>query len=106
MALESKPLFRAEVTWVGEVKRIRGKKQPLTAAGLQGLREEYTRTIAPARALAAETLKLEHTLSHLVNQASRKDNSPRWRDCQPFCVPSQRQFVSRSLEPSENVPHE
>ena len=37
-------------TWVSEVKRIRGKKQPLTAAGVQGLRAEYTRTIAPARA--------------------------------------------------------
>src|ERR1035438_2671250 len=56
-------------TWVGEVKRIRGKKLPLTAAGVQGLREEYTRTIAPARALAAETLNLERTLSDLVNQA-------------------------------------
>jgi hypothetical protein len=28
-----------------------------------------TRTIEPARALAAETLKLERTLSDLVNQA-------------------------------------
>jgi hypothetical protein len=56
-------------TWVGEVKRIRGKKQPLTAAGLQGLRDEYIRTLEPARALAAETLTLERTLSDRVNQA-------------------------------------
>ena len=56
-------------TWVSEVKRIRGKKQPLSSAGLHGLRDEYTRTIAPARALAAETLNLERTLSNLVNQA-------------------------------------
>jgi len=56
-------------TWVSEVKRIRGKKQPLTAAGLQALRDEYTRTIAPARALAAEASTLERTLSDLVNQA-------------------------------------
>jgi hypothetical protein len=56
-------------TWVGEVKRIRGKKLPLTAARVQGLRAEYTRTIEPARALATETLKLERTLSDLVNQA-------------------------------------
>jgi hypothetical protein len=27
--------------WVGEVKRIRGKKLPLTVAGVQGLREKY-----------------------------------------------------------------
>ena len=33
------------------------------------LRGEYTRTIEPARALAAETLTLERTLSDLVNQA-------------------------------------
>ena len=56
-------------TWVGEVKRIRGKKQPLTAAGVHGLRAEHTRTIDPARALAAEASKLERTLSDLVNQA-------------------------------------
>src|SRR5882762_9740523 len=49
-------------TWVAEVKRIRGKKPPLTAAGVQGLRAEYTRTIEPARTLAAETLKLERAL--------------------------------------------
>jgi hypothetical protein len=56
-------------TWVGEVKRIRGKKLPLTAAGVHALRAEYTRTIEPARALAVETLNLERTLSDLVNQA-------------------------------------
>jgi hypothetical protein len=56
-------------TLVSEVKRIRGKKLPLTAAGVQGLRTEYTRTLEPARALAAEALKLECTLSDLVNQA-------------------------------------
>ena len=31
--------------------------------------DEYTRTIEPARTLAAETLKLERILSDLVNQA-------------------------------------
>ena len=39
-----------------------------SAAGLHGLREENTRTIEPARAFAAETLKLECALSDLVNQ--------------------------------------
>jgi hypothetical protein len=33
------------------------------------LREEYTRSIEPAPALATETLKLERTLSDLVKQA-------------------------------------
>ena len=51
------------------MKRIRGKKQPLSSAGLHGLRGEYIRTIEPARARAAETLTLERALSDLVNQA-------------------------------------
>ena len=49
----NKLLFVADLdsdTWVAEVKRIRGKKHPLTAPGLHALRDEYTRTIAPARA--------------------------------------------------------
>ena len=33
------------------------------------MRDEYTRSMARARALAAETLALERTLSDLVNQA-------------------------------------
>ena len=56
-------------TWVSEVKRIRGKKQPLSSVGLHALRDEYTRIIEPACAPAAETLTLERTPSALVNQA-------------------------------------
>jgi hypothetical protein len=33
------------------------------------LRDEYTRTIEPARALVTESLKLERTLCDLVNHA-------------------------------------
>lgn len=55
--------------FITEVKKLRGKKQPLTAASLAALRTEYTNTIDPARALAAETLQLERTLSDLVNIA-------------------------------------
>ena len=54
---------------VAEVKRIRGKKNPLSAAGLKGLRDEYTRTIEPARTQAREALLLERRLSDLVNEA-------------------------------------
>jgi hypothetical protein len=45
-------------TWVSEFKHIRGKKQPLSSTDLHALRDEYTRTLAPARSLAAETLTL------------------------------------------------
>ncbi len=56
-------------TLVSEVERVRGRKQPLTAAGEKRLREEYTRTLVPARALATEMHQLECALSDLVNQA-------------------------------------
>lgn len=55
--------------FVAEVKRIRGKKNPLSAAALKSLRDEHSRSIEPARVQAAEALKLEHTLSDLVNEA-------------------------------------
>jgi hypothetical protein len=73
-------------TWVGEVKRIRGKKLPLTAARVHALRDEYTRTIEPTRALAAETLNLERTLSDLVNQAYALTSAEiklMWQTAQP-----------------------
>jgi hypothetical protein len=55
--------------FITEVKKLRGKKQPLTAASLAALRTEYTNSIDPARTLAAEMLTLERTLSDLINQA-------------------------------------
>ena len=36
-------------TWLSKVKRIRGKKQPLSSAGVHALRDDYTRTTEPAR---------------------------------------------------------
>ena len=44
------PFAQGEGLRAGEVKRIRGKKQPLSSASLHGLRDEYTRTLEPARA--------------------------------------------------------
>jgi hypothetical protein len=85
----NKPLAVTDLdsdTCVGEVKRIRGKKLPLTAVGVQALREEYTRTIEPAVALASETLKLERTRSDLVNQAcglTPAENDLMWRTAPP-----------------------
>ncbi len=55
--------------FVAEVKKLRGRSRPLSAAALKSLRDEYTRTIEPARAKEAEALKLEHQLSDLVNEA-------------------------------------
>lgn len=55
--------------FVAEVRRIRGKRKPLSAAALKSLRDEHARTIEPARVQAAEALQLERQLSDLVNEA-------------------------------------
>ena len=55
--------------FVAEVKRIRGRRNPLSVAALKSLRDEYASTIEPARAQAGEALKLECQLSDLVNEA-------------------------------------
>jgi len=41
----------------------------LTAAGLKALRDEYARSLEPARKLAPEAVKLEHEISDLVSPA-------------------------------------
>ncbi len=55
--------------FVAEIKKLRGKKQPLSAAALRSLRDEYARTIEPARQLVAEARALERQLDGLVNEA-------------------------------------
>jgi hypothetical protein len=55
--------------FVAEVKRVRGRRNPLSAAALRSLRDEHARTIEPARALAREALALEIQVGELVNQA-------------------------------------
>ncbi|MGH7136935.1 MAG: Eco57I restriction-modification methylase domain-containing protein, partial [Pirellulales bacterium] len=57
--------------FVGEVKKARGQKNPLSAVGLHSLRDEHARTIEPAQRLAAEALTLEHRLSDVINAAYR-----------------------------------
>ena len=63
------PIALDSDAFVAEVQKARGKKNPLTSAGLRSIREEYTRTIEPARLMAAEALQLEYRLHDLVNAA-------------------------------------
>ncbi len=56
-------------SFVAEVRKARGKKNPLSLAALRNLREEHTRTILPAQALGREALGLERRISDLVNEA-------------------------------------
>ncbi|HEV2969253.1 MAG TPA: N-6 DNA methylase [Pirellulales bacterium] len=68
MKLQS-PVDLDSDAFVAEVRKVRGKKNPLSAAALKNVREEHARTIEPARALAAESLSLERQISDLVNEA-------------------------------------
>jgi len=54
---------------IAEIKKVRGKKKPLSLAALRSLRDEHARTIIPAQALASEALGLERRISDLVNEA-------------------------------------
>ena len=63
------PIALDSDTLVAEVKKLRGKSKPLTAAALKALRDEDTHSLVPARALAQEGLLLERQLSNLVNTA-------------------------------------
>jgi hypothetical protein len=54
---------------IAEVKKLRGKKKPLSLAALRSLREEHERTIVPAQALSREAIGLEQQVSDLVDAA-------------------------------------
>ncbi len=58
------------------MRRLRGKKHPLSSAGLHALRDEYTRTIVPARALAAEARTLERKVKAEGSRLKAKGCKP------------------------------
>jgi hypothetical protein len=55
--------------FVTEIKKIRGRKNPLSAAAVKHLRDEFARSVEPAQALAREAVEAEHAVSDLVNAA-------------------------------------
>jgi len=55
--------------FIAEVRKVRGKKNPLSLAALKNLREAHAKTIVPAQALAREASSLERKISDLVNEA-------------------------------------
>ena len=69
IALQVKLPDLDEATFLAEVKKLRGKKKPLTVAGVKTLRQEYARELTPLRRKAAEALALERQISDLVNAA-------------------------------------
>lgn len=63
------PIMLDSDALVAEVKKVRGKSKPLTAAALKALRDEDAQTLAPARVLTTVAQTLERQLSDLVNTA-------------------------------------
>jgi len=61
------PIALDSDAFVKEVQRAHSKSNPFTAAALRGLREEYKRSVEPARLVSAEALRLEYTIHDLVN---------------------------------------
>jgi len=55
---------------IAEVKKLRGRTNPLTLAALRSLRQEHERTIIPAQALTREAHTLDQQISDLVNAAN------------------------------------
>ncbi|MBI2805544.1 MAG: hypothetical protein HYX68_11255 [Planctomycetes bacterium] len=56
-------------TVAAEVKKARGKKNPLTVADVKRLKQEHTATVTPLQTLEGEALNLEQKVSDLVNAA-------------------------------------
>jgi SMC interacting uncharacterized protein involved in chromosome segregation len=54
---------------IGEVKKLRGKKKPLTVAEMKRLKAEHVASVAPLQALEREADGLERQVSDLVNKA-------------------------------------
>ncbi len=52
-----------------EVKKARGRKNPLGVAELKKLKEEHAASIVPLQTLAAEARTLERQVAELVNAA-------------------------------------
>jgi hypothetical protein len=73
-------------TLVAEVKKARGKTQPLSVAGLKALKDEHPRSIVPLQALAAESRRLEQQVAERVHAAyglSAEEVALMWRTAPP-----------------------
>jgi len=55
--------------FLAEVRKRRGRINPLSVAGVKGLRDEYAHTIAPVVSQKNEAMQLEHRISDTVNAA-------------------------------------
>jgi hypothetical protein len=55
--------------FVEQIRKGRGVRKPLSAAGVHAVREEYAKTVQPMQAALREAERLERRLSDVVNEA-------------------------------------
>ncbi len=82
----AEPFDLSPDAFVEEVRRARGKANPLTAAALRNLREEHARTVAPVAERLREAARLEGELSDLVCRAyglTAEEVDLMWRTAPP-----------------------
>ena len=60
------PFGLSEDEWVAAIRAARGRRRPLSSAGLRAVRDEYHATIAPVREQQPEIDRLERGLAELV----------------------------------------
>ena len=60
------PCGLSEDEWVAAIRAARGRRRPLSSAGLRAVRDEYHATVAPVRELQPEVDRLERRLADLV----------------------------------------
>ena len=69
-----------------EVRKLRGKRKPLSAAEGGALKAEHARSVRPLQALAAEARRLERRVAELVNAAyglTAEEVALMWRTAPP-----------------------
>lgn len=72
--------------FIWQVRRVRGKKDLLSAAAVRNLRDEYVATIEPARKNVTTAIGLEQRINDLVNEAyglSSSDIELMWKTAPP-----------------------
>ena len=72
--------------FVGEVRKVRSRKKPTSAAQVQALRREHAETIETVRAGAAEAAQIERALADLVHATyglTEADLALMWRTAPP-----------------------
>ena len=63
------PYLLSSDDFVAEVRKARGRKHPLSAAGLKSVREEYSASISPMTGSLSEMFDWEQRLAKAVNSA-------------------------------------